>query len=57
MKVHVLAIIEFFQKDGETDDEMLNAAKEAIEMNVGTVNHIGKVKSINLEDGEQNGEI
>lgn len=54
-KVCVLAIIEFFQKDDETDDEMLNIVRIAIDRNVGEVKHIGKVKSINDSnvDGEQ----
>lgn len=50
MKVHLTAVIEFFQKTGETDNEMLNVAKMAIEENIGKVIDISKVKTA----GEEN---
>ena len=48
--VYVMAIIEFCQKEGETDEEMLKIAKGAIEYNTGDVKQIGK---INFLEGEQ----
>lgn len=45
MKVHITAVIEFFQKTDETDDEMLNVAKMAIENNIGKVIDISKIKT------------
>ena len=41
-KVKVIAVIEFYQKEDESDDEMLNIVKVAIENYVGPVNHIEK---------------
>ena len=48
--VYVMAIIEFSQKENETDEEMLETVKGAIEYNTGDVKQIGK---INFLEGDQ----
>lgn len=53
MKVHLSVVIEFFQKTDETDDEMLNVAKMAIEDNIGKVIDISKVKTSEEKKEEQ----
>ena len=52
-KVHVTVVIEFFQKSDESDDEMLNIVKEAVEHNVGYVSEISKVKTAEEKKEEQ----